>query len=144
MRRCVVLVVAGVTLGVSCSNGTSTAPFPQETCCAPARSTTSTLPPDDSFDLAVRSYVRLRQRGDENGAWAMVSARCQDALGKAAYTAMVRTSSRLYSTARLVSVEVATAGPTDPRASYTFDQSALDQRDEQWVVTDVGWFWDGC
>jgi hypothetical protein len=111
-----------------------------------ASSTAASVPEpieQSTADLAdaVRAYTAVWAAGDPAGAWALVSARCQEIVDSTQFRATVVSAGVLYPD--LVAEEI-DADEKSGLVSYTVGGGLPDYVDQPWADDGSGWRWDAC
>lgn len=92
---------------------------------------------------AVRSYSSAYLRGDGQTAYDMLSARCQKIISLGELEVAASGAAALYGQAQLISVTPTVDGDR-ATVTYRFDQPAIDQENQPWVLEDGRWHYDKC
>jgi hypothetical protein len=92
---------------------------------------------------AVRSYSGAFLSGQGEKAAAMVSARCDTPALRSQIIEASKMAPALYGQARLISITPTVDGD---RATviYRFDQPAIDQENQPWLLESGTWHYDKC
>jgi hypothetical protein len=93
---------------------------------------------------AARAYAGSFIAGDADTAYGMLSRRCRDTIGRDAFEVAVAAVALEFSTARLEEVTVTVTDDDAARVTSSFDQPALDQVGEPWLLEDGAWRNDDC
>lgn len=96
-----------------------------------------------SVDEAVRSYTSAYLSGDGGTAYSLLSTRCKATISPDVLQRQASAAAALYGQARIVSLEPSVDGDR-AKVTYRFDQPAIDQQNQPWVLEDAVWRYDQC
>lgn len=139
MRRTVTALAATTLLatlaltGCSDDNNTPTPPA------APAAGD-----PRAALEQTARDYVTALYTPDADKAWAIVSQRCREQLGRQALDEDVRRRQQLVGRLELRSVTVDEVSGDRGRVSYDVGVPTLNKAGTRWVLAGGAWRWDDC
>ncbi len=106
--------------------------------------TTTPVADDEELRAAVVAYSDAFLSGDSDGAYGILSERCQDRHTQDAFAVVVEAAAAFYGAPLpLQSFEAEVAGDL-ARVSYTYAVPALDQLSEPWVREGGEWKQDDC
>lgn len=96
-----------------------------------------------SVDDAVRSYTAAFLSGNGDKAYDLLSARCQSVLSREQLRKVSAAAAVLYGQARMISLTSQVHGD-HATVTYRFDQPAIDQENQPWVLESGAWRYDHC
>jgi hypothetical protein len=96
-----------------------------------------------SVEDAVRSYSGVFLSGQGEKAATMLSTRCDTAALRSQIIQASKMAPALYGQARLVSITPTVDGDR-ARVTFRFDQPAIDQENQPWVLESGRWHYDKC
>lgn len=94
-------------------------------------------------DDAVRAYTSAYLAGDGAKAHALLSTRCQAAMSPSELGRHAAGAATFYGRARITSLTSSVDGDR-ATVTYRFDQPAIDQEDQPWVLESGAWRYDQC
>lgn len=92
----------------------------------------------------VQAYSDAFLTGDGEGAYALLSKRCQDRNGQEEFASMVVSAGELYGSALAFTSFDAQVSGDLARVSYTYDVASINQDAEPWVREGGIWHEDDC
>src|SRR5437763_2426062 len=96
-----------------------------------------------SVDEAVRSYTSAYLSGDGDKAYDLLSTRCKSVLSREQLRRAASGAAMLYGQARIISLTSSVDGD-HATVTYRFDQAAIDQENQPWVLQSGAWRYDHC
>jgi hypothetical protein len=96
------------------------------------------------LQAAVEAYSSDYLGGNGAGAFALLSSRCQLAIGSQQLDAEANAAEALYGALPISSFTVDSINGTQATVSYTYAVATLDQSDQPWVLESGGWRYDNC
>lgn len=98
-----------------------------------------------AIEGAAQDYSDAFLTGDAEGAYALLSERCQERTPSDAFALVVETAASQYGTALEFSDYDAEVNGEQARVTYSYaDHSEIDQTDEPWVKESGEWRVDDC
>ncbi len=93
---------------------------------------------------SVQAYSDAFLTGDGSGAHALLTPRCQEALPKEGFSKVVEQAGEMYGSALEFTSYEAEIDGKQARATYTYENSDLDQKNEPWFLEGDRWLLDDC
>lgn len=140
MRRAIAActIAAAITGTAACTSDDK-----HDTPAAPAAAAPG-ADPRAALEQTVRTYVTALYTPDADAAWAIVSQRCREQLGRTALDSDVRRRADLYGRLTVRSVTVDELSGDRARVSYDVGVPAMAQTRTAWVLAGGAWRWDAC
>lgn len=92
----------------------------------------------------MRAYSQAYLSGDGAKTFGMLSARCQQRVGRDQIIAATAGAKAQYGPQPIATLAVDTLAGTLARVTYTYSTHSLDQTSEPWVREDGAWHEDDC
>jgi hypothetical protein len=93
---------------------------------------------------SVQAFSDAFLTGEGADAHALLTARCKEALPETGFSAVVTEAGDLYGEALEFTSYEAKIHGTKAKATYTYENSDLNQKDEPWVLEGDRWLQDDC
>jgi hypothetical protein len=141
------VVLAACSSGGSNTSGTTTSgETSSPATLSSATSSSGAVSDSTSHDLevAVRAYSAAYLSGDGDTAYRMLSARCRNRVAHDQFVGEVSQAKKLYGTAEMQTFSIDQSSGGLARVTYTYDQPAINQVSEPWVLEDGSWHEDDC
>lgn len=134
-------------LVAGCSSGSdkeAAEPKAEPTPTADATTTTAAPEPspDDDLEAAVQDYSKAFLGGDGEGAYALLSKRCQATIAANDFNDIATQAKDQYGELNIESLKVSVDGDS-ATATYTYPVEPLNQTGEKWI-DEGGWKNDDC
>jgi hypothetical protein len=137
-----------VVAAAACGSSHHSSPKPAAGDWLPASSSPrATAPAGGSraeLEAAVRAYSAAYLGGDGAKAYDLLSARCQQRMGRDQMDTLTAAARRRYGPQDVKTLTVDQLGAGLARVTYTFSSAELDQQSEPWVWERGGWREDDC
>jgi hypothetical protein len=101
-------------------------------------------PANPALQAAVEAYSSDYLGGNGAGAFALLSSRCQLAIGSQQLDAEANAAAALYGALPISSFTVDSINGTQATVSYTYAVATLDQSNQPWVLEAGAWRYDNC